>query len=125
MRYVLLFFGLLFSYAAHAEDDVERMTVSYVLDVFADKGERQVETKLNVAYYLAGIRDHLWWQCRYEVTVPVLFRGALFRLRAFEMTSSKPEFEAFKDKTPFGDMVFLSLHNNDFYGQPPPCSSKK
>lgn len=44
------------------------------------------------------------------------------QIKAARMTMDDAAFDKFLMDTPFGDMVFISLHNESLYGKPKPCS---
>lgn len=121
MRRLLILLTLMWSTEAIAKDD--RMTVAYWIHAFAGKSAEQNAARLNVVHYLNGIRDHLWWQCEYEVTVEQLAHGALVQLQVFELTKTPVQMAKFMETTPFGDMVFISLRDQGITGKPAPCSN--
>ncbi len=121
MRIAALLLSLLAT-PAFAIEDLPRFKVSYYFDAYLGTSPDQMRGRLNVVQYLAGVRDLLWWQCEYEVTIEQLLEGANFQLKMFRTTMDDASFDKFIDDTPFGDMVFLSLGNEHLYGKPKPCS---
>lgn len=98
--------------------DMPRMTVGYYLYSF---GTNDAAGKQNVAQYLSGIRDHLWWQCEYEATVTDLIKFADHQIKTFRETMSDEQFVKFANDTPYGDMVFISLKSTSLTNRPEPC----
>ena len=112
--------------SAHAGSDVmPRMLVAYYFHAFyGEKDEETQISRLSVINYLAGIRDHLWWQCEYETTVMELSKAAEFQIQSFQAVMNKEQFMSWAGETPFGDMVFLALKDEKLLGKPEPCKSQ-
>ncbi|MBB4230059.1 hypothetical protein [Rhizobium mongolense] len=103
---------------AFAAEDLPRFSVAYYVGAFAIKDDTGMKT---VVQYLAGIRDHLYWQCEYDITVKELMDAANFHILAYKETHDAETFGDWSDNTPFGDVVFLGINNTLVTGKPEPC----
>lgn len=99
---------------ANAVDDMPTMTVAYYLHAFGTKTPNEQSQVVN---YLAGIRDHMFWQCEYRVTVKDLIAAANQMIEASQSTYDHAEFVKWATRTPFGDMVFAGLKANPPHGE--------
>ncbi|MDP9812588.1 hypothetical protein J2W42_005458 [Rhizobium tibeticum] len=99
------------------------MKVAYYIAAWSGESEAQMRGRINVLNCVSGIRDLLFWQCEYKVTVEQLIQGATLQIEAARKTMDGAKFTKFRDETPLGDMVFASLNNEAFYGKPKPCSN--
>ncbi|WP_318855004.1 hypothetical protein [Sinorhizobium meliloti] len=122
MRLIPLLFALMIAAPAFAVEDLPRIKIDYYVYAWSGTSEDQMTSRLTVVNYLSGVRDHLWWECEYEVTIQQLIEGANMQIKAARMTMDDARFDKFLEDTPFGDMVFLSLHNEALYGKAEPCS---
>lgn len=122
MRLLTLLLPLLVATPAVAVEDLPRFKVDYYLYAYSDTTGEHKQARLNVIHYLSGVRDHLWWECEYEVTIEQLLMGANMQIKAARMTMEDKAFDKFTADTAFGDMVFISLHNEALYEKPEPCS---
>jgi len=122
MRLIPLLLALMIAAPAFAVEDLPRFKIDYYIYAYSDTTDEQKQARLNVVHYLSGVRDHLWWECEYEVTIKQLLEGANMQIKAARMTMDDARFDKFLEDTPFGDMVFLSLHNEALYGKAEPCS---
>lgn len=121
MKLIALLLSLIAT-PALAVEDLPRFKVSYYINAFLGMSDEQMKGRHAVVHYLSGVRDLLWWQCEYDVTIEQLLQGANFQIKAARDTMDDASFEKFLDDTAFGDMVFISLHNEPLYGKPKPCS---
>jgi hypothetical protein len=95
--------------AVNADDDMPIMTVGYYLHAFGAKNSIE---QLQVVSYLSGIRDHIYWQCKYKVTVRNLIDASNLMIAASRTTYHNAEFVEWANKTPYGDMVFVGIKAN-------------
>ncbi|WP_322886121.1 hypothetical protein U8C32_34395 (plasmid) [Sinorhizobium medicae] len=116
MRLVPLLLALLIATPAVAVETWPRFMLVDYIHAWSGTSRR------TVVDYLSGIRDCLWWQCEYEVTIQQLLHGTNMQIKAARITMDDPALERVLSQTPFGDMVFLSLRNEPLYGKPAPCS---
>ncbi|MDX0370625.1 hypothetical protein GOC23_23935 [Sinorhizobium meliloti] len=122
MRLIPLLLALLTATSAFGAEDLPRIKSGYYVYAWSGTSEDQMTSRRTVVNYLSGVRDHLWWECEYEVTIQQLLEGANMQIKAARMTMDDAHFDKFLEDTPFGDMVFLSLHNEALYGKAEPCS---
>lgn len=110
MRLSGLILALLVSATAtNADDDMPIMTVGYYLHAFGTKNSTE---QLQVVSYLSGIRDHIYWQCKYKVTVKNLIDASNRMIAASRTMHGNAEFVEWANKTPYGDMVFVGIRAN-------------
>ncbi|MGO8313840.1 hypothetical protein ACC827_26525 [Rhizobium ruizarguesonis] len=115
MKWQLVAFALVLGASpARTADDMPTMTVGYYLHAFATKTPAE---QLAVVHYLSGIRDHIYWQCKYTVTVRDLMDAANSMIAVWKAEKSHPQFVEWAKKTPFGDMVFIGIKANPPHGQ--------
>ncbi|RVJ77871.1 hypothetical protein CN168_18910 [Sinorhizobium medicae] len=122
MRLVPLLLALLIATPAVAVETWPRFMLVDYIHAWCGTSAEHMKSRRTVVDYLSGIRDCLWWQCEYEVTIQQLLHGTNMQIKAARITMDDPALERVLSQTPFGDMVFLSLRNEPLYGKPAPCS---
>lgn len=122
MRLVPLLLALLIATPAVAVETWPRFMLVDYIHAWSGTSAEHMKSRRTVVDYLSGIRDCLWWQCEYEVTIQQLLHGTNMQIKAARITMDDPALERVLSQTPFGDMVFLSLRNEPLYRKPAPCS---
>ncbi len=84
MRLVPLLLALLIATPAVAVETWPRFMLVDYIHAWSGTSRR------TVVDYLSGIRDCLWWQCEYEVTIQQLLHGTNMQIKAARITMDDP-----------------------------------
>lgn len=72
MRLIPLLLATLIATPSVAVEDLPRFPIIYYINAWSGTSDDRMKSRRAVVDYLSGVRDHLWWQCEYEVTIQQL-----------------------------------------------------
>lgn len=119
--FLFLFVFLTLTVNANSNDDFDkhgRYTIYAYLKTMSGKNDALILAMLS---YFGGIRDHLYWQCEYEISVPEMRKFLEFHLNVTRSSMSDDEWNSFIRKTPVCDMIFIMLKVETLTQRKEPC----
>jgi|GEM_PF-3436672 len=72
-----------------------RFMLAYYIHAWSGTSAEHMKSRRTVVDYLSGVRDYLWWQCEYEVTIQQLLDGTNMQIKAARITMDDPALERF------------------------------